>query len=189
MHAALRVKRLCNPFSHAICCEKTAADLWTELIIKNYLLVVFDLIVHYVGRRLFHLWPGEGDAVVRGRVLPDLSHQSRTCRDTAKLRDGRLQTCLNMQQQEGTYPKHSYLSFSNVFLPVRIINFNLKCSIQQEHYYNNLPESVLAQTISILIKFYHNWCICFISYYMLWCMCSKLNWKIYKWQLPLKLNK
>lgn len=72
---------------------------------RLYLLIVFDLIVHDVRRRLFDLWPGEGDAVVRGRVFPDLSHQSRTCRDTTKPKGWRtFKTCLNKQRQEGSYP-------------------------------------------------------------------------------------
>lgn len=43
-----------------------------------YPLVVFDFIVQDVGRRLLHLWPGEGDTVWRGPVFPDDTHQSRT---------------------------------------------------------------------------------------------------------------
>lgn len=57
-----------------------------------YLLIVFDFIVHYIWRRLFHLWPGEGDAGLSGPVFADYTHQSRTwgCRGG---RDGTRVSC------------------------------------------------------------------------------------------------
>lgn len=55
MHAALRVERLCSHFLVYFDVKTTAADVLSVLIIKEYLLIVFDLIVHYVGRWLFDL--------------------------------------------------------------------------------------------------------------------------------------
>lgn len=53
MHAALRVES--NPFLAQFGVKTAAADAVSGVIIKGYLLIVFDLIVHYVGRRLFDL--------------------------------------------------------------------------------------------------------------------------------------
>lgn len=111
MRTALRVERPCSPFSHAIYCEKNCSrfsDCNNNQ--RLYLLIVFDLVVHYVRRRLFNLWPGEGDAVVRGRVFPDLSHQSRTCGDTTKLRAARLSNLFKQSAARGL-SSITYLTF------------------------------------------------------------------------------
>lgn len=55
MHAALRAERLCSPFLVQFDVKATAADVSSAPIIKDYLLIVFDLIVHDVGGRLFDL--------------------------------------------------------------------------------------------------------------------------------------